>query len=52
MLENLQVERLKRVESDSAKGLNVATHYYNPDDEREIKGLKDPQNDLEQHIQQ
>lgn len=29
----------------------VATHYYNPDDEREIKGLKDPENDLESHIQ-
>jgi hypothetical protein len=39
VLENLQVERLKRVESDSAKSMMVATHYYNPDDEREIKGI-------------
>jgi len=29
----------------------VATHYYNPDDEREIKGFKDPQKDLEMQIE-
>lgn len=34
-------------ESDSGKGPFVATHYYNPDDEREIKGFKDPEFELE-----
>jgi hypothetical protein len=30
----------------------VATHYYNPDDEREIKGFKDPVKDLEKQIEE
>jgi hypothetical protein len=30
----------------------VATHYYNPDDDREIKGFKDPQKDLEKQIEE
>ena len=44
VLDNLQVERLKRVQEfdNSRGGPQVATHYYNPDDEREIKGFKDP----------
>jgi hypothetical protein len=46
VLENLQLERLKRAVN------NVATHYYNPDDEREIKGFKDPQQDLDRHIEE
>ncbi len=52
MLENLQLERLKRADPDSAQSVLVATHYYNPDDEREIKGFKDPQKDLEKHIEE
>jgi len=39
LLENLNVERLKNAQSDASV---VATHYYNPDDEREIKGVADP----------
>jgi len=42
---------LKRADNDSSKHLLVATHYYNPDDEREIKGLKDPK-ELEKHIEE
>lgn len=34
------MERLKRAE---AEGAVVATHYYNPDDDREIKGVADPE---------
>jgi hypothetical protein len=49
MLENLQLERLKRADHEVN---NVATHYYNPDDEREIKGFKDPQQDLDRHIEE
>ena len=33
------MERLKRAEGEASV---VATHYYNPDDEREIKGVADP----------
>lgn len=33
------MERMKRAE---AEGVVVATHYYNPDDDREIKGVSDP----------
>lgn len=36
MIENLQIERLKRVENEQSV---VATHYYNPDDERQLKGV-------------
>lgn len=45
VLENLNVERLKRADGELSV---VATHYYNPDDEREIKGVADPSkiNDL------
>ena len=50
LLENLQVERLKRSDTDNYQSLQVATHYYNPDDEREIRGFKDPIHDLEKHI--
>lgn len=39
VLENLNVERLKRAEAEASV---VATHYYNPDDDREIKGVSDP----------
>jgi ankyrin repeat protein len=39
LLENLNVERLKNALGESSV---VATHYYNPDDEREIKGVADP----------
>ena len=49
VLENLQLERLKRADHEIN---NVATHYYNPDDEREIKGFKDPQQDLDRHIEE
>jgi hypothetical protein len=44
VLENLNVERLRRADGEGI----VATHYYNPDDEREIKGVADPNkiNDL------
>lgn len=52
VLDNLQVERLKRADNDSTKQLLVATHYYNPDDEREIKGFKDPAKELERHIEE
>ena len=52
MLENLQVERLKRADNDGAQQLLVATHYYNPDDDREIKGFKDPSKDLEKQIEE
>jgi len=50
----LQVERIKRVQEfdNSRGGPQVATHYYNPDDEREIKGFKDPQQDIEKQIEQ
>jgi hypothetical protein len=30
---------MKRVDNETAV---VATHYYNPDDDREIKGVADP----------
>jgi hypothetical protein len=45
VLENLNVERLRRADGE---GSIVATHYYNPDDDREIKGVVDPNkiNDL------
>lgn len=36
MIENLQLERIKRAEADQ---IVVATHYYNPDDERQINGV-------------
>jgi hypothetical protein len=52
VLENLQVERLKRADNDGAQQLLVATHYYNPDDDREIKGFKDPSKDLEKQIEE
>eukprot|EP00347_Sterkiella_histriomuscorum_P001332 403372439 len=39
LLENLNIERIKRAESEASV---VATHYYNPDDDREIKGIADP----------
>jgi hypothetical protein len=39
VLENLHIERIKRAEGDPQS--IVATHYYNPDDEREIKGIGD-----------
>ena len=52
VLENLQIERLKRADSDSSHQLQVATHYYNVDDDREIKGFKDPEHDLEKHIEE
>jgi hypothetical protein len=39
VLENLQIERLKNAEQE--EGPTVTTHYYNPDDEREIKGATD-----------
>jgi hypothetical protein len=35
----LNVERLKGAGGEMSV---VATHYYNPDDEREIKGVADP----------
>ena len=43
VLENLNIERIKKAESEMT-GLVVATHYYNPDDDREIKGINDPAN--------
>lgn len=39
LLENLHIERLKR-DGESGQA-TVATHYYNPDDEREIRGIRD-----------
>ena len=38
-MENLNIERIKRAESEAVA--TVATYYYNPDDEREIKGVTD-----------
>ena len=52
LLENLQLERLKRSEGDNQQSLQVATHYYNPDDDREIRGFKDSALDLEKHIEE
>lgn len=43
------MERLKRINDEQ---ILVATHYYNPDDEREIKGFKDPVKDLEKQIEE
>jgi len=39
VLENLKVERLKAAGAEGQA--QVAVHYYNPDDEREIKGVSD-----------
>ena len=49
MLENLQVERLKR--ANETEQLMVATHYYNPDDEREIKPVTDLEKQIEEQLQ-
>ena len=49
MIENLQLERLKRADNEAHL---VATHYYNPDDEREIKGFKDPEQDLDKRVEE
>lgn len=37
------MERLKSaVEADGGPSMIVATHYYNPDDERQLQGVSDP----------
>jgi hypothetical protein len=40
LIENLQEERIDKIK-ENQDALIVATHYYNPDDEREIKGASD-----------
>jgi hypothetical protein len=52
LIENLSVERLKRTDIDSNAQPIIITHYYNPEDEREIKGFKDPIKDLEKKIEE
>ena len=50
LLENLQSQRLQ-VAQDNVEQATVATHFVNPDDEREIKGVHDKEaiDDMYQH---
>ena len=50
LLENLQSQRLQ-VAQDHVEQVTVATHFVNPDDEREIKGVHDKEaiDDMYQH---
>ncbi len=40
LISNLSIERLKQAEGEGAESATVATHYINPDDERQIKGVR------------